>query len=99
MINALHKFCEDYNKERQSECAKCVTTEDGQLVVAICTPMMKRASTLLKTAGEILFADSSGTMDALNCKMFLLQTNSVAGGIPLGALIVTSERESVLDVA
>lgn len=99
MIESLKKYCDKFNEECNSECIKFDKVDGEHLVVVICTPLMKRASRLLKSASEMLFADSSGTMDCLNCKLFLLQTPSVAGALPLGAIIVTSESENVLNVA
>lgn len=95
----MKKYCDDYNTNCQSECAKVDTVDGIHLVIAICTPLMKRASSLIKGASEIMFADSSGTMDCLNCKLFLLQIPSAARAIPIGTLIVTSESEEVLNVA
>jgi hypothetical protein len=43
-----------------------------------------------------LFVDSSGIMHVLNCRVFTFLTASVAGALPLGILIVSSESEEVL---
>lgn len=100
MVESMKKLCEEYNVQCKSECAKVEVVEDRQhLVFVLCSPLMKRAHRLLKSAGEIMFADASGTMDCLNCRLFLFLTSSVAGAVPLGVLIVTSESESVLKIA
>ncbi|XP_034242704.1 uncharacterized protein LOC117646104 [Thrips palmi] len=98
MLDALNKFCNDYNKANNSVCCK-VELVDNHLVVAICTPLMSRVHTLIKASSEIMFVDSSGSMDSLNCRVFLMLTSSVAGGLPLGVLITTSESEKVVSAA
>lgn len=96
MIDALKKFCDDYNKECNSICAKVEIVDNEHLVVALCTPLMSRVHKLIKSSAEMMFMDSSGSMDFLNCRVFLMLTHSVAGGLPLGILVTTSESERVV---
>jgi len=72
---------------------------DASVIVAICTPLMKRVHRLMKTSSEIVFVDSSGSMDRQNYRLFLLLTHSVAGGLPLGVLITPSEDTATLTTA
>ena len=58
--------------------------------VAAVTPLMARAHSL-RVAGEMVFLDASGNMDRDNLRVFLLMTWSVAGGLPLGIIVTTSE--------
>ena len=72
-----------------------VHSENGELVVAAVTPLMARAHDLPE-AGETVFVDASGNMDRANLRVFLLMTWSLAGGIPLGVIITTSESEATI---
>ncbi|KAJ1526610.1 hypothetical protein ONE63_008196 [Megalurothrips usitatus] len=98
MIQAVKKFCDEYNNEKGFVCCKMEEVQGTHITVAICTPLMRRVHKLLKSSAEIMFMDSSGNMDFMNCRVFLLLTPSVAGGMPLGILI-TSESEEVVHSA
>jgi hypothetical protein len=51
---------------------------DGDdVIVAICTPLMKRIHRYIKHSAEIVFVDAGGSMDRLNMRVFLLMTFSV----------------------
>lgn len=71
----------------------------GQMIVAFLTPLMERVHHSVRHSGEMVFMDSSGTMDRFNCRVFLLLTHSCAGGLPLGCLVTTSEAQEVLQHA
>ena len=73
--------------------------DDGQIVIAICTPLMQRVHSLLKHSGEVVFMDASSNMDRYNCSVFLLLTHSCVGGLPIGVLVTTSETESTITAA
>ena len=92
----LESVVEAFNRELGDVCASVGTTEDGQTVVAICSPVMKRIHTQWPYSSEMAFIDSSGTMDRHNCRVFLLLTHSPVGGLPLGVMITTSESESTI---
>ena len=66
------------------------------LVLAICTPLMARAHEHVCQAGELLFCDSTSSMDRFNTSVFVLSTHSVASGIPLGVLLTSDEREETI---
>lgn len=74
-------------------------TADGQLMIAICTPVMRRVHGMWEYSRELLFVDSSGNMDRQNCRVFLFLTHSPAGALPLGVVITSSESESTLTAA
>lgn len=90
MIDSLQEFIEKYNESCGSICAK-MATEGDDIAVAICSPLMKRVHELLRSSGEVVFVDSSGNMDFENTRVFLFNTASVAGGLPLGVVFTTSE--------
>ncbi|KAF0307387.1 hypothetical protein FJT64_021273 [Amphibalanus amphitrite] len=68
----------------------------GETIVAAVTPLMERAHTL-RESGEIVFIDASGNMDRDNLRVFLIMTWSVAGGLPLGVMLSTSEAQTTLE--
>lgn len=96
MITSLKDAVEQYNVECSETCALIDTFEDGNFVIAIVSPLMKRISSGLDESGEILFIDASGNVDRYGCKIFLIYTNSCAGGLPVGTLILTSESTSII---
>ena len=59
---------------------KMLVTDDNQVVVAVCTPLMQRVHKLVKHSGEIVFCDASGNMDRNQCRVFVLLTHSCVGG-------------------
>lgn len=54
--------------------------DDGNFVVTIVSPLMKHISAGFEESGEVLFIDSTGNIDQFGCKLFLIYTNSCAGG-------------------
>ena len=95
LVDLKHRL-DKYNMDQGDSIAKMEKTEDGQVVIAICTPVMKRLHTMLIESGEIIFVDSSGNCDRQNHRIFLLLTRSTAGGLPLGVFITTSESQSTI---
>ena len=67
-----------------------VEIHDDDIVIAICTPFMKRVHEMVQQSSELVFIDSSGNVDRLSLRVFLLMTYSPAGGLPLGAVITTN---------
>lgn len=96
MLEALERQVQLFNTECSSECAKVCQTEDGQYLVAICSPLMTRVHAGIKNSGEVVFMDASGNMDRQHCRVFLLLTHSCAGGLPLGIIITQSEESQVI---
>ncbi|XP_023311650.1 uncharacterized protein LOC111692125 isoform X2 [Anoplophora glabripennis] len=52
---------------------------------------MKRVHKYVEAASEIVFIDSSGTMDRDGSRIFVMLTHSECGALPLGLIITTSE--------
>ena len=70
--------------------------EEEPLAVAICTPLMARVHQRIPQAGEIMFVDSSSSLDRYNFSVFILSTSHCGGGLPLGVMIVSNEATSTL---
>ncbi len=68
---------------------------DKPLIIAICTPLMSRAHKNICQAGELVFLDSSSSMDRFNASIFIMSTHS-SSGIPLGVILTSDEREETI---
>ena len=66
------------------------------LILVICTPLMARVHEHVCQAGELLFCDSTSSMDRFNTSVFVLSTHSVASGIPLGVILTSDKREETI---
>ncbi|KAJ8929993.1 hypothetical protein NQ314_017264 [Rhamnusium bicolor] len=80
-------------KSKQEEYAKLgiiVRIEEQPFAIVIVTPVMKRAHRL-KTAGDIVFVDSTASCDAEHNSLTFMLTVTVAGAVPL-AIIITKAQ-------
>ena len=66
------------------------------LVLDICTPLMASVHEHVTQAGELMFVDSSASLDDFNNPMFILSTSSAAGGLPLGVVITSGESSNII---
>jgi hypothetical protein len=98
MLQDVEKAIQDYNREQVMECGK-METINGKVVIALCTPLMRRVHIHHQCSGELVFVDASGGMDRYDCRVFLILTHSSAGGLPLGCLITTSESREAITLA
>ena len=92
----LQKFERTTDTKSQNWDAKAGSSTDTPLVLAICTPLMARAHTMLRQAGELVFCDSTASLDRYNCPTFIMSTASSGGAVPLGVVITSGESESTL---
>tara|TARA_B110000881_G_scaffold93064_1_gene81633 strand:+ start:432 stop:1049 length:618 start_codon:yes stop_codon:yes gene_type:complete len=99
MLHSLEELTQQYNAALETPGMAVSVTDDKQVVMAICTPLMQRVHTLHKYSGEMCFIDASSNMDRHNCKVFLLLTHSCVGGLPIGVLITTSETHQTIVAA
>ena len=79
-----------YNESCGSTCAAVQLDAEGRVIVAICSPLMKRVHSMWPFSADMLFIDSSGGMDRQNYRVFLLLTHSPAGALPLGVPAIRS---------
>ena len=93
----LQRYDKEHSESAWEKNAK-ISTEQP-LVLAICTPLMCRAHSLLRQSGELVYCDSTASLDRYNCPTFIISTSSSAGGIPLGIVITSGESEAVLTEA
>lgn len=98
MIVSLNETIEEYNTEGKSKVAAMKILDDGNFAIAILTPLMKRISVGFDKFGQILCIDASANVNRYGCKDFMIYTNSCAGSLPVGTIILTSESTSVISV-
>ena len=70
---------------------KAKLQKDIPLSVAICTPLMARVHEAIPQDGEMMFVDSSSSMDRYNLSTFILSTSHCGGSLPLGVMITSNE--------
>ena len=93
-----------YNDENKSTGGKAVVkrfskSEDGSdqpMVLGKCTPLTARVHEHVKQASEIMFVDSSSSLDDFNNPMFTLSTSSAAGSLPLGVVVTSGESLNII---
>lgn len=95
MVSKLQEVIQEYNSNKSSPCAK-LYHEGDDIVVALCTPLMKRAHENLRTSGELVQLDFSGGMDRFDTRVGFLVTPSLAGGMPLGVILTSSETQVLI---
>ncbi|KAK3932908.1 Hydroxylamine reductase [Frankliniella fusca] len=95
MLTSLSEAIEKYNKECGSTCA-AMKRLGNDLIVVLCSPLMKRVHEKLKSSEEMGFLDSGGCMDRQNTRIFTFLAPSVAGALPTGIIMTSSESEDVI---
>ena len=60
---------------------------------------MARVHATIPQAAEIMFCDCRSSLDRFNTSLFILSTCHPAGGIPLGILITSDEKEETIQAA
>ena len=60
---------------------------------------MARAHATIPQAAEIMFCDCTSSLDRFNTSLFILSTCHPAGGIPLGILMTSDEKEETIQAA
>ena len=66
------------------------------MIIAVCTSLMSRVHEHLQQAGEMIFYDSTSSLDRLNTSLFILSTSHLTGGMPLAVMIASDEQEETL---
>ncbi len=72
---------------------------DKPLILVILSPLMSRAHKEIQQASEIVFCDSTASLDRFNTSVFILSTASAASGIPLAVILTSDERETTIHKA
>ena len=87
---------DDSNDEPPKPKKKKVSTKSQPFILAICTPLMKRVHENVRQSAEMAFCDSTASLDRHNTSMFILSTAHPAGGLPLGIVLTSDEKEKTI---
>lgn len=82
-----------YNEEN----GDCILSKvvDDEVVIAIVTPFMSRVHSTVPSAGQVVFMDHS-TGDRGSSQLFMMMTDSWAGGLPVGCFITRSDSTQAI---
>ena len=69
------------------------------MILAIVTPLMARAHQHIQQASEIVFCDSTASLDRFNTSVFIISTSTTASGVPLAVILTSDEREQTIYAA
>ena len=98
----LHSLLQLDSDSQQSHTTVSVTSDepfiahevlsDGDCVVALCTPLMKRVHRLVPRAADVVVVDMGQPVDKRRqCRVIVLAVSSPAGGLPLGVIATTND--------
>ena len=100
LLIKLEEKIKEYNESNGKDEGKIVhkvqTDEKSafvSLIIVIVTPLMARVHKSVQHSGELVFVDSTSNLDEHNLRFFMLCTHSVAGGLPLGIILMSDEKE------
>lgn len=96
VLQDIRQQIDKYNSEQGEDSTAVETTEDGQVIVAICTPLMKRVHARIAERGDVLLINSFWSCDDKNLKIFVLLCHSAVRGLPLGVIITSAETQSTI---
>lgn len=66
------------------------------MILALCTPIMRRAHLHVQQSRDIVFLDATSSFDRQNTSIFLLSTVMSAGAVPLGVIVTSDEQEETI---
>ena len=66
------------------------------MILAICTPIMKRAHQYIQQSRDIVFIDATSSFNRQNTSIFLLSTVTPGGAVPLGVIVTSDEQEETI---
>ena len=67
------------------------------MIVCVVDELMRRVHAATPQSSQIMFVDGTGSLDRLNHQLIKLMTESPSGGLPLGFMILTDQKEKSLD--
>ena len=63
------------------------------MILAICTPIMRRAHQYVQQSRDVVFVDATSSFDRQTTSIFLLSTVTPGGAVPLGVIVTSDEQE------
>ena len=91
------EFIETYNETSETNIASIKQLANGAVVVAVVDEFSKRVHKVITQSGQICFVDATGSLDRVNHQLVKLMTESPSGGLPLGFLILSDQKQETLE--
>ena len=66
------------------------------MILALCTPIMRRAHQYVQQSRDVVFLDATSSFDRHNSSIFLLSTVTPAGAVPLGVFVTSDEQKETI---
>lgn len=90
------KIISDDSDEEDQKMPKKKRNVVQPFILALCTPLMARVHKYVAQSAELIFCDSTSSLDRYNVSFFILSTAHPAGGLPLGIVITSDEKEDTV---
>ena len=75
---------------------KIPSTVSTPMILAICTPIMKRTHQYVQQSRDVVFIDATSSFDRQNTSICLLSTVTPGGAVPLGVIVTSDEQEETI---
>ena len=75
---------------------KIASANSTPMILAICTPIMRRAHQFIQQSRDVVFIDATSSFDRQNTSIFILSTVTPGGAIPLGMIVTSDEQEETI---
>ena len=92
LINAVIKYSVSAECDGEIKVKKLNNSGNKYIVVYV-SNMMKRAHVMISWAKDIVFIDSTSSLDQSNCSLTMVMCESQIGAIPLGCIIQSNQDE------
>lgn len=87
----------DDSDSDEKKCTKLVKKKSSQpFILALCTPLMACVHQYVVQSAELVFCDSTSSLDRYNVSFFILSTAHPAGGLPIGVIFTSDEKEDTI---
>ena len=92
MVKDFDENCKkDFPLAEGEHYARIAQSKQGQTVVAIVDPFMRRVHQTIPQSGELILIDATSNLDRNDTKLFHLICPSVVGGLPVAEILTTRE--------
>ena len=74
--------------------SKLSADKNTPFILCVCTPLVARVHEKVVQCEELVFCDSTASLDRFNTSVFILSTAHCASGLPLGVILTSDETLS-----
>ena len=100
MVRNYNQKCKaDYPDEKVDYYAKISQTPQGETVVTVVNPFMRRVHRTIPQSGDIVMCDATSNLDRTEIKLIHMIIPSVIGGLPVAEILITREDAPTLTFA